>query len=208
MKTEALGSNWSKFHLESLTKTDKSRDWNPPIREISVRKKGAYGLTPLHVACINPSTKPLQEIVAACPDFQLTDGIGRQPVHFAAVNEKTYCLDYVLKHGGFLKAVDKNGVTPIIMAAISGRAKVGRGQIMFYLFVFIKCILNIEIVFSFIQIIEFLYKKAEDQSKGQEEGQLDKFGHAGLNLPQKNSWTPLHHAVSEGHIEAGNFTRF
>ena len=64
MKTEVLGSNWSKFHLESLTKTDKSRDWNPPIREISVRKKGAYGLTPLHVACINPSTKPLQEIVA------------------------------------------------------------------------------------------------------------------------------------------------
>ena len=34
MKTEVLGSNWSKFHLESLTKTDKSSDWNPPIREI------------------------------------------------------------------------------------------------------------------------------------------------------------------------------
>ena len=95
-------------------------------------KKGAYGLTPLHVACINPSTKPLQEIVAACPDFQLTDGIGRQPVHFAAVNEKTDCLDYVLKHGGFLKAVDKNGVTPIIMAAISGRAKVGANNVLFF----------------------------------------------------------------------------
>ena len=136
MKTEALGSNWSKFHLESLTKTDKSRDWNPPIREISVRKKGAYGLTPLHVACINPSTKPLQEIVAACPDFQLTDGIGRQPVHFAAVNEKTDCLDYVLKHGGFLKSVDKNGVTPIIMAAISGRAKVGANNVLFFFCVY------------------------------------------------------------------------
>ena len=31
---------FSKFHHESITKSDKDPNWNPPIREISVRKKG------------------------------------------------------------------------------------------------------------------------------------------------------------------------
>ena len=87
---------FSKFHVESITKSDKDPNWNPPIREISVRKKGPSlkvtyqpfqivkfsllgigGLTPLHLACINPkSTKALNEIYAACPDLQLTDDQG------------------------------------------------------------------------------------------------------------------------------------
>ena len=43
---------------------------------------------------------------------------GLQPVHYSAVNINTACLEYVLDHGGFLKATDKHGRTPMIMASI------------------------------------------------------------------------------------------
>ena len=44
--------------------------------------------------------------------------------------------------------------------------------------------------------IQYLYEKEKSKSFEQ-----DKFGPAGLNQPQKNSWCPLHHAIVEGHLE-------
>ena len=93
MKSLKMGCSFSKFHLESLTKSDQSSDWNPPIREASVKKSAEYRLTPLHLACINPSVKALTEIYMAYPDLHLTDSRGLKPVHYAAVCEGTAPLE-------------------------------------------------------------------------------------------------------------------
>ena len=87
MKSLKMGCSFSKFHLESLTKSDQSSDWNPPIREASVKKSADYRITPMHLACINPSVKALKEIYTAYPDLHLTDSRGMKPIHYAAVCE-------------------------------------------------------------------------------------------------------------------------
>ena len=89
------------------------------------------------------------------------------------MNESTACLDFIAKHGGHLKPVDKQGVTPIILAAFSGRSK----------------------------NIKYLYD--HDKALSEDVGDFsDKFGLAGINLPQKSSHCPIHFSVSEGHFEA------
>ena len=91
------------------------------------------------------------------------------------MNESTSCLDFIANHGGHLKPVDKQGVTPIIMAAISGRSK----------------------------NIKYLYDHDKALSSSEDFGDFgDKFGLAGINLPQKSSHCPIHFSVSEGHFEA------
>ena len=90
------------------------------------------------------------------------------------MNETTSCLDFIAKHGGHLKPVDKQGVTPMIMAAISGRST----------------------------NIKYLYDHDKALSSSEDVGNCDKFGLAGINLPQKSSHCPIHFSVSEGHFEA------
>ena len=41
-----------------------------------------------------------------------------------------------------------------------------------------------------------------DKALSSNDGDCDKFGLAGINLPQKSSHCPIHFSVSEGHFEA------
>ena len=122
-KSLGLGCNFSKFHLESLTKTDQSGSWDPPIREASAKKAADFQITPLHTACVNPSIKALEEIYAVYPDLYVNDAKGRRAVHYAAVSPGTGALEFLLHKGAFVQDAAKDGVTPLIMAAIAGRER-------------------------------------------------------------------------------------
>lgn len=180
MKALGSGCSFSKFHLESLTKTDKTAEWDPPIRETSVRKNGDFGVTPMHTACLNPSTKALNEIYSACPDLHLSDSQQRKPVHFAAVCETTAPLKFLVSKGAYLEDVNKEGVTPMTMACIAGRAN------------------NVKFLYDTL-------KEAAAQKGDVADAVLTKkFGVAGIDRPQRNTWCPLHHAVVEGHVEVAD----
>lgn len=54
-------------------------------------------MTPIHCAAINPNSKYLEQLLAACPEFNLEDGGKWRPIHYAAVCEGTEPLEYLLK---------------------------------------------------------------------------------------------------------------
>lgn len=116
--------SYSKFHLESLTKTDKDPAWSPSIKEASVKKKADMGMTPMHLACINPCSKPLEEVYNGFPNLHLADQAGRKPVHYAAVCEGTGPLKFILEKGGQLMDATKQGATPLHLACIAGRISI------------------------------------------------------------------------------------
>ena len=80
-----LGSSFSHFHLDALTFSS-DVTWTTPVREVSVRRRGAGGATPVHCACINPNVAPLRTLLEVCPDINAVDEgrSGRRPVHYAA----------------------------------------------------------------------------------------------------------------------------
>ena len=80
VKQNVMGSLFNHFHHEALKGNTK---WQVPIREVSVRKKGVKGLTPLHCAAINPSTSALEQLYAICPDVNVADDDHRKLIHYA-----------------------------------------------------------------------------------------------------------------------------
>ena len=85
---EQGGSQFSKFFVDSLVGS--GDPWSSTVREVSARKKSGQEnrcITPLHTACINPDTGPLEALYQACPDLFLTDFDQWKPVHYAAVSE-------------------------------------------------------------------------------------------------------------------------
>ena len=176
MKSLKLGCTFSKFHLESLIKNNQSPNWDPPIRAVSAKKCADFKITPMHIACINPCVKALNEIYMAYPDLHMTDFQGRKPIHYSAVCQATEPLEYLIGKGVSLRDATKEGVTPLIMASIAGRPK------------------NVQLICHHLRSLEM-----EEGSQGSVFSK--KFGIGGIDLPQRNSWTALHHAVVQGHID-------
>ena len=171
MRVEKLGCSFSKFHLESLTKTDKSATWDPPIREASAKKPSNDKLTPLHTACINPSIKALEEVYGAYPDIYVSDRKGRRAVHFAAAASTTAPLEFLISKGAVVQDATKDGVTPLIMACIAGRPD------------------NVDLIIKTLR---------NQKTDGVDESYVKKFGTGGIDMPERNSWCPLHHAIIQG----------
>lgn len=99
------------------------------FRTVSVRKKcyGNYRITPLHCACINPDTKYLSELTGSIPgfrDWNLGDAEDRKLIHYAAACSSTEPLKFLFENGKSLVVtfdLDKNGVTPLMVACRTGR---------------------------------------------------------------------------------------
>ena len=49
--------------------------------------------------------------------------------------------------------------------------------------------------------VKFLLNKLSSRAEDEESFSVKKFGRGGINKPGRNSWSPIHHAVSEGHLE-------
>jgi ankyrin repeat protein len=92
------------------------------FRSVSGAKKAQHGLTPLHVACINPNAEVLRHFLALNPDFNMTDAGMRRPIHYAAANASTAALKLLIERGANLADVDGQKTTPLHTAAMARRA--------------------------------------------------------------------------------------
>jgi len=112
------------LHLYSLTFTNEEL---PQFRAVSVQKKPYenMGVTPLHMACINPNAKYLKAMLQVLPNVHLKDTLQRSLVHYAAACSGTGPLNQLFLTAGdsgvLFREGDRSGTTPLMIAAMMGR---------------------------------------------------------------------------------------
>ena len=110
-------SGFSKFFHEALD--GQGDPWSGLVRESSAVKKCYHGnklISPLHCACINPDTGPLEALLRVSPDLNIQDLDSRKLVHYAAASTSDAPLKFLAGKGANLLDTDKQGVTPLIIA--------------------------------------------------------------------------------------------
>ena len=162
------GSSFSKFYSAALV--GRGDPWEGTIKEVSVKKKADYSnkqITPMHCACINPDTGPLEAMFRLNPNLVQADLEQRKLVHYAAACREVGPMAFLWEKGANLEDKDREGRTPLMMACEVRREKTA----------------------SFI-----IEKLAQRQT---EEAIVLKFGVGGVDLPGRDSWCPLHLAVAQ-----------
>ncbi|XP_024936359.1 uncharacterized protein LOC112493618 [Cephus cinctus] len=88
----------------------------------SVVQKNHPGETPLHVACLAQSV-PCAELLLKSPgiDVNAVDRVHRSPLHYTVMNTDSSVdlIDLLIKHGAAVNASDKDGFTPLHIAALN-----------------------------------------------------------------------------------------
>lgn len=116
------GYGFTEVHEHALKATS-AKDL-PQIKRVSVTKKTVGKLiTPLFCACINPNGAVLEKFLEICPEYTFPDETLRKPVHYAAACSGTGPLEVLTKKGVDMREGDQLGITPLMIAAIYGRAK-------------------------------------------------------------------------------------
>ena len=162
------GSSFSKFYSAALLGS--GDPWQGNIKEVSVNKKADYSnkqITPMHCACINPDTGPLEAMFRVNPNLVQADLEQRKLVHYAAACSDVGPLAFLWEKGANLEDKDREGRTPLMTACQVGREKTANF------------------------IIEKLAQRETDEAI------VLKFGVGGVNMPGKDSWCPLHIAVAQ-----------
>ena len=94
------------------------------MKRVSATKKTVGKLvTPLFCACINPNKAVLEKFLEICPEYTFPDETLRKPVHYAAACVGTGPLEVLASKGVDMREGDQLGITPLMIAAIYGRAK-------------------------------------------------------------------------------------
>lgn len=123
---ESTYQGFSQYHVEAIEPfTDEvDQRWRKNLKEASCVKKGPKGMTPLHLACLNPDTRALQLLFSVHPDTKKTDEMNRELAHYAAVcRTSTEPLKFLVSHGASLENLDKNLESPLMHASRAGCAK-------------------------------------------------------------------------------------
>ncbi|KAI9276495.1 ankyrin repeat-containing domain protein [Umbelopsis sp. AD052] len=97
-----------------------------PYRRNQILKKATenYQITPVECAAIHPQRKYLEELFEQLDDLGQghTDGLSRTVAHFAAASETSDCLEYLISKGFNCMQLDKNKISPLLLASKYGRA--------------------------------------------------------------------------------------
>ena len=136
---------------------------------MSAKKKAGWEnrqITPLHCACINPSTGPLEALFKVCPDIHVSDRDERKLVHYAAACTDVAPLEFLISKGVNLEDSDKSGLTPLMIAAKVGRASTA----------------------------DFIIEKLSEINV--DEYHLKSIGKGVIDKPGKDTWCPIHIAVA------------
>ena len=97
------GSNFSKFFNEALV--SKGDPWKGAVREASTFKKATWSnrcITPLHCACINPDTGPLDALLRVNPDLNIADSDKKKLVHYASAFQDVGPIEFLTDKGANL----------------------------------------------------------------------------------------------------------
>lgn len=81
----------------------KSGELNPFVETIN-------GLTPLHLACIQGSSRAVKFLIGLGVDINATSKIGRTPLQECIFYGHVHCIDELLKGGAHLEAPRMNGI--------------------------------------------------------------------------------------------------
>jgi ankyrin repeat protein len=76
-------------------------DFEGRVNRLGLGKKSKriQGISPLHVACINPSIKVFKMFFAVVPDMSVNDSNSRKLIHFAAANKSPDILEFLITKG-------------------------------------------------------------------------------------------------------------
>ena len=78
------------------------------------------GMTPMHVACINPNVAFLKKLVELGGDWNVLDDLNRKPIHYAACCKESGPLNYLISLGAIIDEVDKEKKSALMYACTSG----------------------------------------------------------------------------------------
>ena len=80
-----------------------------------------FGMTPMHVVCINPDVSFIKKIIELGADWNILDDLNRKPIHYAACCKEAGPINYLISLGALIDEVDKQKKSPLIYACMSGR---------------------------------------------------------------------------------------
>ena len=89
--------------------------------KMSINKKSSQSLTPVHLACINPNYKILEELIKNGGEIEFLDNKGRKPIHYAALFKGPGPLKVLIDNNCNVNDREKNEFTPLIHACRAGR---------------------------------------------------------------------------------------
>lgn len=113
-----MGYGFNRYHYLALDGDIEGR-----INKFSMIKKPHTnkGISPLHIACINPDISVLRKFYTANPDISVADMDQRKLIHYAAANKTDVALSFLLSKGANLNDKDMRGTTPLMIACELGR---------------------------------------------------------------------------------------
>ena len=79
-----------------------------------------YGMTPMHVVCINPDVSFIKKMIELGADWNVLDDLNRKPIHYAACCKEAGPLNYLISLGALVDEVDKQKKSPLIYACMNG----------------------------------------------------------------------------------------
>ena len=80
-----------------------------------------YGMTPMHLVCINPDVSFVKKMIELGADWNILDDLNRKPIHYAACCKEPGPINYLISLGALIDEVDKEKKTALMYACISGR---------------------------------------------------------------------------------------
>ena len=90
---------------------------------LTKRPQTNLGITPMHVACINPDYRFLKKLVDLGGDWNVLDLENRKPFHYAAACEDPGPLNYLISLGALIDEVDKNKYSALMIASMNNRVE-------------------------------------------------------------------------------------
>ena len=79
-----------------------------------------YGMTPMHVVCINPDVSFIKKMIELGADWNVLDDMNRKPIHYAACCKEDGPINYLISLGALIDEVDKEKKSPLMYACMSG----------------------------------------------------------------------------------------
>ena len=113
--------NYNKLH-QLVTSQKPGAEKNLDIKnKMSINKNNNLHVTPVHLACINPNSKILEELLNNGGETEFQDNMGRKAISYAATCKGTGPLKLLIKKKCNVNDREKAGFTPIIHACRTGR---------------------------------------------------------------------------------------
>ena len=88
-----------------------------------------YGMTPMHVVCINPDVSFIKKMIELGADWNILDDLNRKPIHYAACCKEDGPINYLISLGALIDEVDKEKKSPLMYACMAGRLECAKALI-------------------------------------------------------------------------------